>query len=269
MCQLFAVNADRKININEELSTFVSHSVLHKHGWGYADFSEHRVHMMRETNPAFSSTYLKEKLSKPFDVKNGLFHLRYATIGAVDIGNTHPLTALDLEGRQWSIIHNGTIFNGDNLDRFFNVQTGDTDTERLLLYIIERMNSGIKNDREPLNEMRRFKILNKALTEIAPGNKLNVILSDSEVLYVHANSLHGSRLLGEEAWNDYLYLLDLGSALLFCTVPLDDRSWTPIPLNTVLAYKDGKLLYEGKPHDYIYLESEADINGLYREFSLL
>jgi glutamine amidotransferase len=269
MCQLFAVSADRKIVINMELASFIARSNVHKHGWGYIDFTGHHVTGKRETIPAFASSFLQEKLAWPFEVSQALFHIRYATVGAVDIHNTHPLTALDIDGRQWAIIHNGTIFNGDKLNRFFHSQTGDTDTERLLLGLIERVNSKIKDSRITLTDEERFKLVNKTLTEAAQGNKLNVIISDSDLIYVHGNSPHGSRLLGPEAENDYLYTLHPEGAALFATVPLDDRDWKPVKINTVFAYKDGAVLFEGPQHDYEYIETEADIHDLYQGFANL
>ncbi|MDR0817393.1 MAG: class II glutamine amidotransferase [Clostridiales Family XIII bacterium] len=291
MCQLFAVSADHKININDELASFISRSDVHKHGWGYIDFTGHHVAGKRETIPAFASPFLREKLASPFEVSHALFHIRYATVGAVDIRNTHPLTALDIDGRQWAIIHNGTIFNGDKLNRFFHSQTGDTDTERLLLGLMERINSRIKDSRVPLTDAERFKLVNKTLTEAAAGNKLNVIISDSDLLYVHGNSPHGSRLLGSAAADDYIYTLGpsadqtadqpadqtegtaaaagIKHASLFSTVPLDDRDWQPVKINTVFAYKDGRVIFEGPQHDHEYIETEADIHDLYQGFASL
>jgi glutamine amidotransferase len=269
MCQLFAISANRRIGINDEVASFISRSDVHKHGWGYVDFTGHHVYAKRETLPAFASDFLKEKLASPFEVSHALFHIRYATVGAIDIHNTHPLTALDIDGRQWAIIHNGTIFNGDKLDRFFHTQTGDTDSERLLLGLIERVNSKIKDSRVPLSDAERFKLVNKTITEAAAGNKLNVIISDSEILYAHGNSPHGSRLLGADAENDYIYTLTSDGSVMLSTIPLDGRDWYPIPINTVFAYKDGEILLKGEPHSYEYIETEADIHDLYQGFASL
>ncbi|MDR2609951.1 MAG: class II glutamine amidotransferase [Clostridiales Family XIII bacterium] len=269
MCQLFAVSASEKIEINKELGRFIENSRLHRHGWGYADFSARRVRERRETGPAYESAYLKEKLSGPFCVSNAFFHIRYATVGDIKIENTHPFMALDMAGRTWSIVHNGTIFDGSALDEYFSRQAGDTDTERLLIYLISCVNRRQASCRTLLTDAQRFEIVEAALMAIVPHNKLNVVISDSEIVYVHGNSRSGSRLLGEAVRNDYIYELDLGTAKLFCTFKIDGRDWRPIPLNTVLAYGHGELLYAGEPHGFEYLESDADTHDMYRDFSYL
>jgi glutamine amidotransferase len=269
MCQLFAVSANKKIEINNELGRFVENSRLHRHGWGWADFSGGRVRERRETEPAYESAYLKEKLAEPFRVSNALFHIRYATVGDIRIENTHPFITLDMAGRAWSIIHNGTIFEGSKLDGYFDRQAGDTDTERMLIYLVACVNRRQASCRTLLTDAQRFEVIDKAIAAIAPHNKLNIIISDSEVVYVHGNARTGSSLLGEAVRGDYIYELDLGTAKLFCTFKVDGRDWQPVPPNTVLAYRNGGLLYAGEPHDFEYVESEADTHDMYRDFSYL
>lgn len=269
MCQLFAISADRPVNLKRELKDFFRGSFVHKHGWGYADFGGRRVYVKRETTPAYVSEAARKLANEGEPFQNAFFHLRYATIGAVEYENSHPLTAMDVMGRSWTIIHNGTIFDGAKTDPYFYKQFGGTDTERLLLYIIDLINERSLAARVPLTEKERFEVVDKAFREVAPGNKLNVILSDSEVFYVHGNSRSGSRILGEYGKNDFLYRSTTDGVALFCTVPLDPQGWEPIPINTVLAYKDGKQIYGGKPHGYEYIESDDDIKYLYLGVSAL
>jgi glutamine amidotransferase len=195
--------------------------------------------LRREAAPAYESEFAKKLLAPPLPLQNAVFHIRYATVGAVGHENTHPLTAIDLTGRQWTIIHNGTVFNFDKLDKYFYRQNGTTDTERLLLYLVERVNRKSADSHRPLTDEERFRVVDEVLRAVAEGNKLKVALYDSEVMYVHANSRTGSRVLGESGKNDFLYELEVGDARFFSTAPLDARAWAPVRLNTLLAYKDG------------------------------
>jgi glutamine amidotransferase len=267
MCQLFAITGSRPIEINEDLKRFVENSHVHKHGWGYADFTGNRIFIKKELEPAYESKYLKIILATPFLVQNAFFHIRYATIGDILEKNVHPFSAMDLTGRQWTLIHNGTLFNIGNIGDHFPGQKGTTDSERLLLHLVSRINSKIKNSRVSLSESERFGIVSRTLTQASAGNKLNVIISDGEVLYVHGNSRSGSRLLGDIAKDDFLYEHASGASKLFATVPLSDGEWKPIQVCTVFAYKDGVKLFESKQHEFEYVESEDDIKYLYGDFS--
>ena len=272
MCRLFAVTSRSPVEINRELSAFFDGSRLHRHGWGWAEIVSGRTRIRRECGPAFESAYASELLSSPLAVTEAFFHIRYATVGAVRLVNAHPLAALDHFGRQWTVIHNGTIFDFDKLDRFFDRQRGSTDTERLLLYLIDRIRALTAGLRTAPDEGRRFSIVADVLKEAAMGNKLNIMISDGEILYVHANSRSGSKALGEAARYDYLYERIFEAAggactRLFCTVPLDEEGWTPLPLNTVSAYRRGALLFRAEPHPHEYMETEEDLRFLYSGYA--
>jgi len=269
MCLLFAVSGEKPVEINIPLSDYFRNSFIHKHGWGYVDLSTGRPTVKRESQPAYESEWLKTKLASPFTVKNAMFHLRYATVGEIEDNNTHPLQATDLTGRTWWIIHNGTIFDGEKLDKYFYEQQGSTDTERLLLYLVNRIGKLSLEEKRPLSDKERFKVVDRTIKAVAKGNKLNIIISDGEIFYIHANSRSGSRLLGEAGKNDFLYELHEEGTAYFSTTVLDPRPWTPVKLNTVFAYRDGKLLYEGKPHEYEYIETDEDIKNLYWNSSRL
>jgi glutamine amidotransferase len=269
MCRMFAVSAARPIEINRELEDFFAAAVLHKHGWGYADFSRRKVFVKREAVAAYESEYLKELLAKPFFAENAFFHIRYATVGSVRVENCHPMTAMDVTGRIWTLIHNGTIFHSDEIEKYYYEQRGDTDTERLLLYIVAGINDRVRGGRDFSNDDARFDYITDILTKVAKGNKINIVLSDGEYLYVHGNAPEGNRLLGESSRNDYLYERDENGIALISTVPLYEAGgrWTPLPPNTVIAYKDGVRVRESEPHGFAYVENEEDIKHLYHGFS--
>jgi glutamine amidotransferase len=269
MCQLFAVSASRPIKLSRELKDFFRGSFVHKHGWGYADVGGRRVYVKRETTPAYLSEVARKLVSEGVPFQNAFFHLRYATVGGVELENTHPIAAMDVLGRTWTIIHNGTIFDGAKTDKYFYQQSGSTDTERLLLYVIDLINEKSLKARVPLTDKERFDVVDQAIQDVAPGNKLNIILNDSEIFYVHGNSRSGSRILGEYGKNDYLYAAVRDGVTLFCTVPLDPEGWEPVPLNTVQAYKDGELLFSGESRGVEYEETDEDIKYLYLGVSAL
>ncbi|MDR3291082.1 MAG: class II glutamine amidotransferase [Methanobrevibacter sp.] len=269
MCQLLSISAKLPVKFNTELEEFFSNSITHKHGWGYADFTKSDMFIMHEIFPAYESEYIEKMLSQPFYVQNALFHIRYATIGTIELENCHPLTCDDVNHQKWTIVHNGTIFNSEKIDSFFTKQKGTTDTERLLLYIVDKINEATLRENFHLSDKFKFKIIEDIINEIACGNKINIILYDGKFLYVHANSRSGGTILGEAGKNDFLYELDLKEGKVFSTKALDNRNWIPVQLNTLLIYDDGILVYKAHPHECEYIESQEDIKYLYTHFSQL
>jgi glutamine amidotransferase len=271
MCQMFVVTADKPIDISEKLKSFFHKSSIHKHGWGCADFSGDKIFIKRENIPAYKSGVAQAMADGHFEVKNAFFHLRYATVGAVEQENVHPFVKADDCGRAWSIVHNGTIFRSAAVDRFFHNQAGSTDTERLLLYIVECVNRSIAERKRGLDGQERFDLVEKILVSLAlDGNKLNVAIYDGEFFYIHANSRSGSSALGEAGRRDFLYELDDNGAKFFATSPLDFNLWRPVELNSVSAYQNGRLVKKSAAaHPYEYFENYEDVMHLYQGFSQL
>ena len=141
MCELFGLSALNKYEANEYLHSFYAHSTHHPHGWGLACIGRNGALIEKESIPAYKSNYLKERLSQPIEARIMLAHIRYATIGNVEYKNCHPFTGKDNTGRRWTLIHNGTIFDYAPLNSYIQKQIGDTDSERVFLYLIDRLNA--------------------------------------------------------------------------------------------------------------------------------
>lgn len=257
MCEIFGCSSSVSIKINDYLKEFYSHSNEHPHGWGLACMSEEDVQIEKEPVQATESHYLKERMTVPIYVKNGFAHIRYATIGNVYYKNCHPYTGKDRSGRRWTMVHNGTIFEYAPLHSYINVQQGDTDSERILLYIIDQMNENMILRKRELNEKERFQLLDSIVQEMAKGNKLNFMIYDGEIMYVHTNLANS------------LYRLEKEEQAFFSTRPLTEENWQPVPFTTLLAYRDGRQLFQGTNHGNEYIESEENLKFLYQIFSNL
>lgn len=236
MCELFGINSEDSREINDYLKEFFSHSTRHPHGWGMASMEEWQIQIEKEPVQASKSNYLKERLSVPFTVKNAFAHIRYATIGNVEYGNCHPFTLKDKGGRQWTLMHNGTIFDYPPLNRYVEIQKGDTDSERILRYIVDLVNEEEKRLGRAMKAEERFFLLDTVITEMAKGNKLNLMLYDGELFYVHTN------------YAGSLYELNKEHQALFSTVPLSEEDWHPVTFTTLLAYRQGQIVFRGTNH---------------------
>ena len=255
MCELFGLSSERKIRINEMLETFFSHSVEHRNGWGLALLDKDQFYIEKEPIRAIESTELKKRLKKNIEASRCLAHIRKATIGEIDINNTHPFSRYDNSHRLWILIHNGTIFDSEILRPYQFMQEGSTDSERILLFLVDRINKCYAGGSSELSMDVRIKTVDEAVKAIVPGNKVNLMIYDGELLYVHIN----------EAGT--LFEKNSGDSIIFSTRPLDSGKWSDFPLNRLMVYSGGKLLYTGDKHRYTYIYDEEKMKPLFLTYS--
>ena len=86
----------------------------------------------------------------------------------------------------------------------------------------------------------RFNFINDMVSRMAEGNKLNFMLSDGEQIFVHINC------------QGLLHYLKDEHSIIFSTKPLDDNLFN-FPLNTLISFKDGKVLFKGESHGKEYI----------------
>lgn len=257
MCELFGVSAARKIKVNDWLREFFSHGVDHPHGWGMAFFYGNAVSLEKQPESTYKSVYLKQRLHVNIEVDKMIAHIRLATRGSMEYENTHPFVDRDNCDRSWTLAHNGTIFESEVLNPFVRTQHGQTDSERILCYIIRTIDGLQEQKGEPLSKEERFQCINQIVCEIAPENKVNLLLYDGEFMYVHSNC------------QDSLYRCKKEGAVIFSTRPLDRDVWEHVPMNTLQVYQNGKLVYTGTNHGYEFHNSEEKMRLLFLDFANL
>lgn len=251
MCELFAMSSKKAIDIHDYLQEFYSHSRQHPHGWGMACIDQAQVQIEKEPIQAIKSHYLKHRLSVSIDTPIVLGHIRYATIGHIEYVNCHPYTMKDRFHKNWTLIHNGTIFHYQPLEKYVNIQKGSTDSERILMYFIDKLN---EQDHK-LDQEECFTLFDHIICDMSLGNKLNLILTDGKSVYVHTNYAHS------------LYFLKKDGAILFSTHPLSQEKWKPVFMTTLLAYQGDKLIYNGVNHQHQYFDTRDNTKYLYQIFS--
>ncbi|MBR6223924.1 MAG: class II glutamine amidotransferase [Lachnospiraceae bacterium] len=255
MCELFGVTANRRVNINELLGMFFSHSVEHRNGWGLAFLDDASVSIEKEPVRASDSFYLRNRLTGRIETARCMAHIRKATMGEVSFNNTHPFSRRDEAGRCWVLVHNGTIFEAPVLSSYQYKQEGQTDSERILMYIVDEVNKHYEDEMNSFDVNERIRLVDRIVKKLAPENKLNIILYDGDYFYVHKN---------EEGT---LYKSEKNGAVIFSTHPLKGDSWEEVPGNQLFVYKDGELIYEGKKHPYSYVQDPEKMKLLYLGFA--
>lgn len=257
MCELLGFSSARKMQVNAYLKEFAAHSVRHPHGWGLAVFYGNAVSLEKEPIPAYQSGYLRERLRHRLEVTDMIAHIRLATRGTMDFENCHPFVMRDGSDRTWTLAHNGTIFNCPVMERYVHTQEGHTDSERILCHIIARVDRQQAALGRALTAPERFALMDSVVCEVAPHNKLNLLVYDSELLYVHTN------------YANSLYCKKWGDAAMFATVPLDQGDWEPVAFTRLLAYKAGQLVYSGTTHGQEYKDNPKDMQYLFVDYSVL
>lgn len=246
MCELFGVNGRKKIKVNSYLQEFFSHSFKHNQGWGMALFYGPAVSLEKEALGANQSYYLKSRLSHDIVIDNMIAHIRLASIGQMNYENTHPFVKHDNHGRSWTLAHNGTIFDFAQLDAYRQEQEGQTDSERILYYLIDHINRRQDELGHTLTPIERFSLLETLIAELSVHNKLNLLIWDGEFMYVHTN------------YRDTLYMKSSGVGLLFATQPLDPEPWQPVPFLTLQVYRLGQNVFSGTKLSQEYFDPEKD-----------
>lgn len=260
MCELFGVCSAEKLQVNTLLKTFFSHGKKNPDGWGMAFFYGSSVSNEKQPESSLKSVYLKQRLRSKIYVTNFFAHIRAATRGDMIYDNCHPFSEIDAAGRTWTLIHNGTIFEFDPLSKYVKRQEGTTDSERILLYIVDRISEAEKREGRDLEKEERFRILDGIVCDMSVENKLNLLLYDGEVMYVHTN------------FKDSLYYSRRGQGIVFSTTMLDhleEFTWEPVPFTQLLAYQDGRLIETGTKHGHEFVYTEEKLRLLYLDYSSL
>lgn len=253
MCELFGVSSSKKLYLNEFLTEFFSHGEKHPNGWGMAFFYDNAVSLEKQPESAHKSAYLKQRLQSKIEADNLIAHIRFATRGGIQYENTHPFVMRDKYNRSWTLAHNGTLFESTVLSSLKSQKQGQTDSESILAYIVDQINA--KESDGELTQEERFQVVQKIIKDITPENKVNVLIFDGELLYVHSND-HNS-----------LYRRYQDKAVILSTSPLDHYKWECVPINTVLAYKDGNILYTGTPHQNTFIRTEEKMKHLFLDYA--
>ena len=257
MCELFGFSGREAAELRPYLHTFFSHSREHPHGWGLARLENGRLLMDKEPVRAVDSLYLKRLLETPLDSPMVIGHIRKATVGTVEWRNCHPYTARDLSGHRWTLAHNGTIFHFPPMDHFYKFSYSDTDSASMLSWFLTGIGDAYRGKGEALTREERFSLLDEMLREITPGNKVNLLIYDDDLYYVHTN-MAGT-----------LFRKKTGTGTLFSTTSLEESGWEPVPMNRLLAYDKESLWREGQPHGNTYTENPEQSKLLYLSYAAL
>jgi len=206
----------------------------HKDGWGITITNQDQTAMIpviRQLGSAHESSYYRDAITAISATPEiVLCHLRKASdIIPITLANAHPFIH-----NGWAIIHNGTVFNAESLQRDpgFKTTSDGSDTEHFFHYLLTKIANTPPGNMAPA--------IAKAVATIDTDySALNCILSNGRELYA---------IRQFRKWDDYytLYTYTLPGSIAISSQPLDlpqlkPDNWRPLPNNLLVR------IYESPP----------------------
>lgn len=231
MCEIYGFCGSHPTRLNQFTDEFWLHSRVHQDGFGFylADKDELYV------NPRTAMSYIDKLNKKNFTSKLAMCHIRFKTHGIAKLENCHPFIKTDSHGVRWSLIHNGYISDNPVTAAMGTIQSGETDSERILLCIIESINSLYEHSWVSSNdELLQFMYiqLEVVLHELSSLGKTNLIFTDDKTnnMYVYMNSPRT------------LFYLKTEDGYHISTTPLTHDQWIPVEPYRLHVINNGKLI---------------------------
>jgi predicted glutamine amidotransferase len=245
MCRLLGIVGVHPLPIREVSEAFFSLGQTghvkctmkpgHLDGWGLSGFSagravyfDRRAEPVTETKKPFEQAVEKAARSQSPVI---IGHLRKASEGNRDVRNTHPF-----HSRDWIFAHNGTVFGAQ---ASFNLQDsqpqGETDSERMFLWIVEQVRTEEHRTEAIVNLLRRNR-------EGLVYSALNFLMTDGETLWAYREygdkRMDPGETLQEREKYYTLYFSKVGNSAVVCSEQLNSVSkiWLPIPQRTLAVF---------------------------------
>jgi glutamine amidotransferase len=231
MCEIYGFCGSVPTDLHKYTDEFWLHSRVHQDGFGFylADRNDFYV------NENSAMTMINALQKKRFTSKLALCHIRFKTHGPASVSNCHPFIFKDAHGTEWSLIHNGYIDDTPVTAALGIIQQGDTDSERILLTIIETVNSFyehsfIEDEEELLNKL--YIRIESTLSELSDLGKVNLIFTDNKThnMYVYMNH------------PNTLFYLQTDKGIHISTTKLSNEAWVAVEPYKLHILNNGKKL---------------------------
>lgn len=230
MCEIYGFCGLSPTRLNKYTGEFWLHSRVHQDGFGYYLADRDLLYV----NPQSAMKYVKGLNKFDFTSKLALCHIRFKTHGPALVENCHPFVKSDIHSVKWTLIHNGYIEDTYYTDALCLFQNGETDSERILLTIVESINRVYEyswvEDRNDLLEMI-YSTIESTINKISCLGKVNLIFTDSFTnnMYVYANA-------------NSLYYLTTDNGVHISTTKLSDEDWLPVDKCKLHIFNNGERL---------------------------
>lgn len=215
MCRLLALinskgeeawtTLDRFRNLAKTGKVPPKSAIGHKDGWGIAAYKKGEVvYFFKNKDNALDDEEYQKTVHELEKINpNAIIgHLRKSSCGLNKIENTHPF-----ENGNYIFCHNGTIFNSGKIplnDEFRKLAKGETDSEKLFLYILQIL----KESKKSTPKITESAIL-RAIARIRNNmdyTAMNFIFSNGEFLWALRDFNENNAIVKKENLGDYYSL---------------------------------------------------------------
>ncbi len=239
MCMLFGLSSKRIFDLKRPLKEFFAQGVNHPDGWGLCLYNDKNTkpEVWKGMSSAHKSITLKKLIDSYLSGRTAIAHIRKKTYGEVSLSNCHPFI-LNVAGSDWVLAHNGSVRVPALRGPFY--PQGETDSEKILCRIANDLHKANASTEDQI-----IKSIDGSIRSLAKCGKLNLLITNGKLMIVHTNCRNTLYYANHPADNH---------TVAFCTdcFLIPGLYWRNVPMNTVLAFKEGKLIYEGQKHTGYY-----------------
>jgi glutamine amidotransferase len=265
MCELFAKSSRSPATVNLSLDEFAAHggrTAPNKDGWGIAYYEEGDIRLIKDTNQASTSAWVRFVEDQGLTSATVISHIRYATTGNVALYNTHPFSR-ELGGRMHVFAHNGVVDQVMGNPRFPlgpYRPVGETDSEYAFCALLTRLRD-LWHDTEGVPALdERLAIVAGFAADLRDIGRANFLYADGDALFAHGHIRHrddgttgpGLHMLQHIDRHDGVEVegggvsvsaeADHQSIVLLASVPLTGENWTALDEGTVVALRSGEVV---------------------------
>lgn len=188
MCELLGMSANVPTDICFSFSGLIKRggeTADHKDGWGIAFYEGKGYRSFHD--PIASMDSEVAKFIQRYSIKSTqvICHIRKANRGRVCIENTHPFSR-ELWGKTWSFAHNGQLKGIKKKVLKDYLPVGTTDSEYAFCWILDQLKQAFPT--KPTRQKELWRVLQTLFNEVAAMGVFNVLMSDSESLYVFCST---------------------------------------------------------------------------------
>ena len=258
MCQLFALSSSTPTQVGFDWRRFVFRGApFNPDGWGVAFQSGHDFQLVREPHTGAESPCVHFFASQGPASNLVVSHVRRATMGKQTLANTQPFVQ-KLGGRCHLFAHNGHVEDVAVSDVPWLQPVGDTDSERLFLELLGRLEPLWRRGNVPDLDARTAVIETFAAETRARG-AANFLYADGVTLFAHGHRrtipgegisnepglhvLHQNVALTEfSEFGDGLTLSGKGSITMVGTLPLGKGNWRALGHGELVRIQAGAIV---------------------------